>query len=73
MHGNVALEVEFSEVSSKKYAEMFVEALESRFNKKLSKDQLALLSQAIEDSRLSGQAPVDLAENLSENWEVIFG
>jgi len=73
MHGQgVILEVEFQEISSKQYIQMFVEALRDRFDKELSSDQLNALNEVIEQSRLNGQAPVDLAKNLDDNWEAIF-
>lgn len=73
MHGEgIVLEVEFQEVSNERYTQMFADAIRDRFSKELSEDQLSLLAQAIEESRLSGQAPVDLAENLAKNWNVIF-
>lgn len=74
MHGEgIALEVEFVEVDNKRYSQMFAEALKDRFQRELSQEQLTLLAQAIEDSRLTGQAPVALAENLNDNWILIFG
>jgi len=74
MHGEgVVLEVEFQEVGNEQYTQMFAEALRDRFQRKLSQDQIALLGQAIEESRLAGQAPINLAENLDENWKIIFG
>lgn len=73
MHGKgVVLEVVFQEVDNTEYTKMFIEVLKDHFGRKLSADQLTLLAQAIEESRLGGQAPVNLAETLDENWEVIF-
>jgi hypothetical protein len=73
MHGEgVVLEVEFQEVGIEEYTQFFLEALKSRFGKELSEERLSILAQAIEESRIAGQAPVDLAENLSDNWSLIF-
>lgn len=74
MHGEgVVLEIDFVEADNKQYTQMFVETLRDRFRRELPSEQLALLAQAIEESRLSGQAPVDLAENVDDNWKAIFG
>jgi hypothetical protein len=74
MHGKgVILEVEFKEVETEQYKQMFVDILKNRFGKELSANLLDALAQAIEESRLAGQAPADLAANLVENWKTIFG
>jgi hypothetical protein len=66
------LEVTFEEMNKEQYAQLFAQVLKDHFRRELSEDQLSLLDQAIEESRLAGQAPVDLAENLNDNWEIIF-
>ncbi len=73
MHGNVILEVEYQEVGNDQYSQMFIGALKDRFGKELSEDQLVILSPVIEQAREAALNPVDLAQNLVDNWEAILG
>lgn len=73
MHGNVILEVEYQEVGNDQYSQMFIDALRDRFNKYLPEDQLCLLAPVIEQAREAALNPVDLAQNLVDNWSAILG
>ena len=71
MHGQVSLTIEFQEVTTNQYQQMFLDALQ-RFDRELTEDQLSVLNPVIEQARENAMEPVDLAENLDENWDEIF-
>jgi len=66
------LEIIWEEMSIDKYTEEFRQSMLVRCHIELTDAQIELLSQSIEQARLNGYAPVDLAIELAEIYEEFF-